>query len=98
MKQPEQETENTKLLHGLEPSRLLSHLTIGSLLAAFHFSCPCIFSYFTWNSQWSPHPLTFRCGINVKELAFLCWNSEVFVSKYAAKEKKMYFGMESREQ
>lgn len=55
---------------------------------------PC-FSFFLplhihlpWNIQWSPHPLAFRYGINVKKLAFLCWDNEMFVSKSAIKKKK----------
>lgn len=72
-------------MHALEPSRLR--------LAPSHcfsfFSCPCIFTYLTWNSQWSPYPLTFRCGVNVKRtsLALLAqW--EVCISQTDAKEKK----------
>lgn len=58
----------------------LSHPKLGSL-HAFHFSCPGIFSG-------SPYPLAFRCGINVKKLAFLCWDNEMFVSKSAIKNKQ----------
>lgn len=71
-------------MHALEPSRLR--------LAPSHcfsfFSCPCIFTYLTWNSQWSPCPLTFRCGVNVKELALLCWHNEKFVSVKLMQKKK----------